>query len=338
MGSMSEALELLDGAVDGTMDDWQIAEELAGLGADEELLGKLGYASQRSAGVIDSVLRGLSGNKALMVGVLALLVSAGKLHGYEVKRGDTLWGIAKASGCSVEDIRKLNPQISGDEIKPGQKVVTPSEVKSVGSVETSEYTVKKGDTLGSIAKKHGVSVEDILKANPDIKDQNRISIGDKIKVPQATAETKTDYIAKVLYAETSSIATDEEVRMICRVILNRIGNKAFGGASDAYGVVRRPNAFSCTSGTDGNVNWKEYKKDLNQKARKAYEYAEKLVKGDGGKFPESNAVYYCNKSLAKSHAKEGEAYGYPPGWESDTWQPVLEKTTDHFCFFSVKRK
>ena len=47
------------------------------------------------------------------------------------------------------------------------------------------YEVQKGDTLWDIAKKHGMSLDDLIKANADIKDPNRINIGQRINLPQA---------------------------------------------------------------------------------------------------------------------------------------------------------
>ncbi len=43
--------------------------------------------------------------------------------------------------------------------------------------------VKKGDTLYKIAKREGVTVEEILEINPDIKDPNKIFPGQEIKIP-----------------------------------------------------------------------------------------------------------------------------------------------------------
>lgn len=46
-----------------------------------------------------------------------------------------------------------------------------------------EYIVKKGDYLGKIAKQTGVSLQDLLGANPQIKDPDKIMVGQKIKLP-----------------------------------------------------------------------------------------------------------------------------------------------------------
>lgn len=45
------------------------------------------------------------------------------------------------------------------------------------------YTVVAGDTLTKIAAKYGVTVKDILKANPTIKNQNAIKIGQLLTIP-----------------------------------------------------------------------------------------------------------------------------------------------------------
>jgi murein DD-endopeptidase MepM/ murein hydrolase activator NlpD len=44
--------------------------------------------------------------------------------------------------------------------------------------------VEHGDTLNSIAKKYDLTVNDMLEANPDIKDPDKIIIGQKLKVPR----------------------------------------------------------------------------------------------------------------------------------------------------------
>jgi LysM repeat protein len=43
--------------------------------------------------------------------------------------------------------------------------------------------VKAGDNLGKIAKRFKTTIDAILRANPEIKDPNKIRIGDEIKIP-----------------------------------------------------------------------------------------------------------------------------------------------------------
>jgi LysM domain len=45
------------------------------------------------------------------------------------------------------------------------------------------YTIKKGDTLLKVAKAHGITIEELLAANPAIKNANKISEGQQITIP-----------------------------------------------------------------------------------------------------------------------------------------------------------
>lgn len=49
------------------------------------------------------------------------------------------------------------------------------------------YTVKPGDNLSRIATRNGVSLAQLLQANPQIKDPNRISVGDAINLPDGAS-------------------------------------------------------------------------------------------------------------------------------------------------------
>ena len=46
-----------------------------------------------------------------------------------------------------------------------------------------EYTVKPGDTLGTIASAHQVTLQALLAANPSIADPNKIYVGQQICIP-----------------------------------------------------------------------------------------------------------------------------------------------------------
>ncbi|MCK5926280.1 MAG: LysM peptidoglycan-binding domain-containing protein [Methylococcales bacterium] len=52
------------------------------------------------------------------------------------------------------------------------------------------YTIKRGDSLDKIARKYNMSLGKLLKANPSIKNANRIRIGQKIIIPSDTFLTQ----------------------------------------------------------------------------------------------------------------------------------------------------
>ena len=65
--------------------------------------------------------------------------------------------------------------------------VVPSVAPSPTAVPTPEqvvHTVKSGETLSAIGAIYGVTVDEILAANPSITDPNKIAVGDKIVIPQ----------------------------------------------------------------------------------------------------------------------------------------------------------
>ena len=57
----------------------------------------------------------------------------------------------------------------------------------------SSYKVKKGDTLSEIAQKTGTTVKQLKNANPQIKNINKIKVGQTIKIPSKKRNRKSVY-------------------------------------------------------------------------------------------------------------------------------------------------
>jgi len=62
----------------------------------------------------------------------------------------------------------------------------------VPSPSPTVYTVKAGDLLSRIARKFGVTVEQIVKANPQIKNPDKLAIGDQLVIPTPVEPAITD--------------------------------------------------------------------------------------------------------------------------------------------------
>jgi LysM repeat protein/GH24 family phage-related lysozyme (muramidase) len=56
--------------------------------------------------------------------------------------------------------------------------------KPVTTQENGDYTIGEGDTIYSIARKHGKKPADIIAANPQIKDPNQIKPNQKLRIPK----------------------------------------------------------------------------------------------------------------------------------------------------------
>ena len=137
---------------------------------------------------------------------------------YYVKKGDSLYGIAKSYGVSVEDIKKLN-NLSNNNLSIGQELLIPGlSSENVPSVKV--YTVVKGDSLYKIANLYGVSVDELKSANK--LSSSVLSIGQQLVIPDS-GSSKT-YVVKrgdTLY----SIARDNNTTVDRLKILNGlVGN------------------------------------------------------------------------------------------------------------------
>ncbi|MBN1426380.1 LysM peptidoglycan-binding domain-containing protein [Candidatus Fermentibacteria bacterium] len=110
---------------------------------------------------------------------------------YRVRRGDTLGRIASRYGTTVTQICRWNGLTTDSVIYPGQTVrLWPSE--AVPATETTSttpsapqtgmgYVVKRGETLGGIAQRHGVSINTLREAN-GIRG-SRIYTGQTLRIP-----------------------------------------------------------------------------------------------------------------------------------------------------------
>ena len=67
------------------------------------------------------------------------------------------------------------------------------------------YIVKKGDTMSKIARNFGVTVEQIMEVNPEIKDPNKIALGQQIVIP-ASAPGATSPAASAKASAKPSVA------------------------------------------------------------------------------------------------------------------------------------
>jgi LysM repeat protein len=84
---------------------------------------------------------------------------------YTIQSGDTLYSIAQKQGTTVNAILAANPGISAT-IYPGQTIVIPGISASPPTLSSNRtYQVQNGDTLYSVAKRYGTTVDAIMQAN-----------------------------------------------------------------------------------------------------------------------------------------------------------------------------
>jgi len=125
-------------------------------------------------------------------------VAAGGTH--TVAAGDTVWDLARRYGTTVSAIIKANDLGSGAVIRIGQKLTidgasggtdagsSSAGATTVASTTTSatSHTVKSGDTVWDLARRYGVSVSSITKAN-GLGSAAVIRVGQSLSIPGGTA-------------------------------------------------------------------------------------------------------------------------------------------------------
>ena len=99
---------------------------------------------------------------------------------YTVKVGDTLYGISNQFGVSVTELAELN-NIKGSNLPIGTILKIPSS-SGTNPNNMFMYTVKKGDTLYSIARIYNTTVNEIINLNY-LKDNN-LTIGQVLRIPE----------------------------------------------------------------------------------------------------------------------------------------------------------
>lgn len=124
---------------------------------------------------------------------------------YKVKSGDTLGAIAKRFGTSVAAIQSAN-NLKSSQLKIGQSLSIPGQapMNSPYALQAEQeiaqrnqkntgtyYTIQSGDSFWTIAKKHGTSVNNLLKWN-DLSANAKLKPGQKLLVVNKTPAQKDD--------------------------------------------------------------------------------------------------------------------------------------------------
>lgn len=158
---------------------------------------------------------------------------------YTIKKGDTLYGVAKANSTTVAALLRQNPGVSESNFQAGSVIRLPEKGAGVKTVKRtveeerlssfSTYKVEKKDTWDTIAEKTGVDKEDLVNANKEhgarpknksivtVPEINRVSVEREI-VEEDPRELTEDGIAEI-YDDVHGISGAEEEDGIKAVLL-----------------------------------------------------------------------------------------------------------------------
>ena len=152
---------------------------------------------------------------------------------YTVQEGDTLYGIARRSGMSLNTLLSINGLSQSSVIHPGQTlklsgasnatVASPVSYKSTASSASTSgtYTVKAGDTLYRIAYNHGISLTTLLSIN-GLSETSTILPGQQLVVSGSakTTTTATTSAKTVSYSTGASTHTVQAGDTLFRIAKN----------------------------------------------------------------------------------------------------------------------
>lgn len=114
-----------------------------------------------------------------------------KTINYTIKRGETLWEIARKYGTTVQEVANINNIQNPNLIFPGQtiRILTNTTVRGEETRGTGDiiYTVQRGNTLSGIAQSYNVTVNHILELN-NIQNPNLIYPGQKLRITESNIQ------------------------------------------------------------------------------------------------------------------------------------------------------
>ena len=122
------------------------------------------------------------------------------MHIHTVKRGESIFGIAREYAVSPAGIIEYNGLENPDVLAVGEEllILTP----------TRSYTAHPGDTVGSVARRFGISREEIFSANPALLGDDRLYDGRQIALGYGDARLGMAASNGYLYRDS----TEESLR------------------------------------------------------------------------------------------------------------------------------
>lgn len=157
---------------------------------------------------------------------------------HTIRRGDTLSKVARKYGTSVAQLKRANNIRNVNNLRVGQRLKVPSgrevsqpdfssttltlatvhkpapatpvpmdllprqlNIAMVGDTSGAKYVVERGDTLGIIAERYGVSTKTLMRAN-GLSNANLLSVGQALVIPPAG--TKPSQVQSVMQTEAGN--------------------------------------------------------------------------------------------------------------------------------------
>lgn len=100
---------------------------------------------------------------------------------YQIENGDTLSSVANKVGISIDELANINGIMVGSMLTPGEFIIVPNRTNE--NMYFKRYSIKKGDTIYSIARAKNINPSDLLRLN-GLNENDTIYENDTIFVPR----------------------------------------------------------------------------------------------------------------------------------------------------------
>ena len=122
----------------------------------------------------------------LLIILSGTVLVAGQQH--TVDKGETLYGLSRRYGVTVDELMASNGLSDPSELRAGMVLTIPGDEGDPAPAAVTAHTVSRGETLYGIARRYGLSVEELLALN-GLSGQHILRVGDTLKVGSATASS-----------------------------------------------------------------------------------------------------------------------------------------------------
>ncbi|HEV8429499.1 MAG TPA: LysM domain-containing protein [Pyrinomonadaceae bacterium] len=116
------------------------------------------------------------------------------------------------------------------------------------------YVVKAGDTLSKIAARNGITLTELLKANPTITNPNLIKVGDVISVPDTSTENTKPLPANIVTPAPLAAAAGAAAGALGEALADTLGSLSAKYETGGRG----PGTVSTGAGDPGGVSYGSY--------------------------------------------------------------------------------
>lgn len=152
----------------------------------------------------------------MLWGLVTMMYAQTATQKHEIQSGETLYSIARQYNVTVARLMELNPGLQADYIMAGQRINVPAGTTGNGTVRQQVmeqvrqqsqlqrtqqdgtlnkpkyktlHEVQKKETLYSISRQHGITVDELVEANPSLK-LSKLKKGVILNIPYSSKEVQ----------------------------------------------------------------------------------------------------------------------------------------------------